>query len=111
TPTEPYACGGLWITALVLAASTAAAAILAASPALTNALQLDRTAVIAGEWWRLFTGHLTHWNGDHLLWDAVTFLALSVVCARHSSRQTLACLALAAPVISLAVLAVHPDLE
>lgn len=79
-------------------------------PQLTAAWELDRTAVAAGEWTRLITGHLTHWNADHLLWDAATFFALGVVCLGRRPLLTLACLFLSSFAISATFLTVHPDL-
>ncbi|HEX6960456.1 MAG TPA: rhombosortase [Lacipirellula sp.] len=80
------------------------------SPQLTASWELDRTAVAAGEWTRLVTGHLTHWNGDHLFWDAATFFALGVVCLGRRPLLTLACLLLSSFAISATFLAVHPGL-
>lgn len=89
----------------------AALAILAmASPDLTAAWELDRTQLAAGQWWRFFTAHLTHWNHDHLFWDAATFIALGVYCMRRHAMRTLACVFASAAAISLAVLTFHPNL-
>ncbi len=42
-----------------------------AGPAVTHALRYERAAVLAGEWWRLATGHLVHADGVHLGWNLV----------------------------------------
>jgi rhomboid family GlyGly-CTERM serine protease len=36
---------------------------------LQQALRYDRAAVLAGEWWRLLTGHLVHGDLVHLGWN------------------------------------------
>ena len=85
------------------------ACVAAASPTLTAAWELDREAVAAGEVWRIFSGHLTHWNVDHLFWDAATFMALSLTCIARSPRQTAVCVIGSAVAISAVVLVGHPD--
>lgn len=89
----------------------ALAGVAMASPELTASWELNRTAVADGQWWRLITGHLTHWNLDHLFWDAATFLALGFVCMRRNSMRTIACLTANSLAISVAVLTLHGDLS
>lgn len=64
-----------WITP----ALAGLACLVHASPALTAALQFDRAAAARGELWRLFTGHLTHFGADHLIWDAAALLVLGIL--------------------------------
>jgi rhomboid family GlyGly-CTERM serine protease len=88
------------------------AAILATeSPVLTSMLQLDRSALALGEWWRLFTGHLTHWNRDHLLWDVAAFFVLGMACVVRSWRATAMCLVSSALAISGTFLLSRADLS
>jgi len=96
----------LWLPVAVVALACAAAA----SPALSAAWELERAAVARGELWRVFTGHLTHWNLDHLFWDAATFAALAAACMHWSPRRTMACLIGAMIAISATVLAAHGEL-
>ena len=42
-------------------------------------LQYDRTAIFAGNVWRLFSGHFVHWDVEHLVWDSITFLLTGVI--------------------------------
>lgn len=37
-------------------------------------LSFDRTAIHAGEFWRLLTGHIVHLGPTHLLWDSAGLL-------------------------------------
>lgn len=71
-----------WVT-ISLVASALVAHVL---PGLSAAWQFDRIAFNSGDWWRLFTGHLTHWNTDHLLWDLVVFVAFGAWAERSSRR-------------------------
>lgn len=73
-------------------------------------LQYDAGAIAGGQWWRIITCHFTHWTADHLMWDAVTFAALGFACERMHRRATLACLAVAAIAIPLAIAAAMPEL-
>lgn len=57
--------------------------------ALGGRLELDRAAVARGEVSRLLTGHWTHWTLDHLLWDALAFVVLAVLCETRVSRGRL----------------------
>ena len=59
-------------------------------------VQYDREKILDGELWRMFTGHLVHWNGSHLIWDLLVFVAcgglLDVVCPRSlAKRLSLTC--------------------
>ncbi|WP_068141380.1 rhombosortase [Roseimaritima ulvae] len=68
--------------------ATAAFALLAfASPTLTAWLQLDFAAVADGQWWRIITGHMTHFGGHHLFWDLLMFVVLSAACERQHRRH------------------------
>jgi rhomboid family GlyGly-CTERM serine protease len=84
---------------------------LAAFPAVpAELLQYDRSAIRAGEWWRLLTGHLTHWSFDHLAWDVATFAVLGFFCERRSRRRFLTCVLGSSALISAAVWLLRPDL-
>ncbi len=67
------------IVTLALAAFAVVASLL---PAAMDWLSYDRTAIAAGEAWRLVSGHFTHWNADHLLWDVVMFVVLGATVER-----------------------------
>jgi rhomboid family GlyGly-CTERM serine protease len=87
----------------------AVACLVAASSALTTALEFDQAAIAAGQVWRIVTGHLTHWNLDHLFWDAAVFVGLGVVCARRSTVRTVICLLGSAIAISFSLLVWCPE--
>jgi len=57
-------------------------------------LQYDRAAIGAGQFWRIITGHWTHWSFDHFLWCAITFIALGAVCERIDRKGFAVSLAL-----------------
>jgi rhomboid family GlyGly-CTERM serine protease len=80
---------------------TGAAVAVYALPTLTLALQFDPVAVESGQWWRLITGHWTHWSADHLWWDALVFLCLSIICERGGRLRYLTCVFASAMCISL----------
>lgn len=61
--------------------------------------------------WQLWTGHLVHWSGDHLLWDGLTFAALAWLLGRLAPRALAFLLAFGAPLISVAVLALEPAID
>ncbi len=87
-----------------------AALMVALVPGLPSLLQFDVAAVRAGEVWRILSGHLTHWNNDHLLWDVSVFVVLGVLCERRSRPAFLITLLLSAATISAHLLGDASDL-
>lgn len=75
-----------------------------------EAWELHRHRLVV-EPWRLFTGHLVHWSGEHLAWDLLLFLGLGLACERlHGRRRTALALALAVPAVALGCFLLVPDL-
>ena len=62
-------------------------------------------AAAHGEIWRLWTGHLIHYDFRHLLTNTVAILVPLSLADRRSRRSILMIIALLAPVISLVLLA------
>ena len=77
----------------------------------TLALQLDRSQVAGGQWWRLVTGHVTHWSADHLFWDLLAFVALGVAAEVASRKKFIATLLAGGLLISGAVLLSEPEMQ
>jgi rhomboid family GlyGly-CTERM serine protease len=96
-----------FITALLVLSGLA----LALSPKLVSMLQFNRTAVMQGELWRIFTGHRTHWSGSHLLWDMLVFSMLEAIIEWLSRGRLLLFLAAGCLVISLMVFAFLPEMS
>jgi rhomboid family GlyGly-CTERM serine protease len=89
-----------------------AAVAVAGFPGAVEALQWNREAIAAGEVWRLFSGHWTHWTADHLFWDALMFAGLGALCERWAGRGVLvACWAISALAVDAAVLWGHPEIS
>jgi len=80
------------------------------TPALATMLQLDRAALAQGEFWRVATGHLTHWTASHLAWDLAAFALLGTLLERASRRLLVATLLASAVAISAAVWLFAPEL-
>ncbi len=79
------------------------ASLALAVPGLSNWLQLDFSAVADGQWWRVWTGHLTHYDGQHLFWDLLMFVVLGAACEKENPRQFAAAIALMAAGITVAI--------
>jgi rhomboid family GlyGly-CTERM serine protease len=74
-------------------------------------LAYDRHALLAGEGWRLWTGHLVHFSWKHALADGIVLAAMARLAEQEFGSRRLACtLAVAAPVISLVMLLFVPAL-
>jgi rhomboid family GlyGly-CTERM serine protease len=87
------------VTCAILALVAFVIPLVASAPA----LQYDRAATSAGEFWRLFTCHWTHWSADHLLWSAGTFALLAIACLRIAAGRGFLCVAASALTVGLAV--------
>jgi rhomboid family GlyGly-CTERM serine protease len=88
-----------------------AAVLVAVAPGGAAALELDWGAVAAGQWWRLLTGHWTHFSWDHLLLDSVVFGAVGAACSSRDRWATLATVLLGALGVSLAVWCFAPGIS
>lgn len=78
---------------------------------LGTALEWDRGAICAGQWWRLWTGHLVHYSPSHALADTVALCAAGMMLEPWFGSRRFALVLLAgAAAISLGLLAVAPAL-
>ncbi len=82
---------------------------LAAVPGAARLWQYHREAILTGQWWRLFTGHWTHWNADHAAWDLAMFAVLGMACERLSPRRLIALLVGSPLAISLVLVWFAPS--
>ena len=72
-------------------AAVTAALITQLNPPWRNALLYDRAAISAGEFWRVWTGHLVHFGWPHFIADTGLLLILGwLLQARHSHFSNLA---------------------
>jgi rhomboid family GlyGly-CTERM serine protease len=98
-----------------LPSATAALTLLAIGiwlvPGASELLEYRRGAITSGEFWRAVTGNLTHWNADHLLWDALMFAVLGALIERTSRRALLATCIVSAAAISAVLWFCQPGLE
>ncbi|TWT35430.1 intramembrane serine protease GlpG [Posidoniimonas corsicana] len=103
-----------WLAAVADAPVTcavAAAAVLATlAPGLAAALEFDRELIAQGELWRVLTGHLTHWNRDHLFWDLGVFGVLGACCERRGRAAFAGCVAASAVLISVLMQSALPEI-
>jgi rhomboid family GlyGly-CTERM serine protease len=77
----------------VTLAIAVAALLAAASPQISGMLEFDRGGIVRGEWWRIFTCHITHWNAEHLQWDLLMFLVLGALCELKNPKRMPLCIA------------------
>lgn len=76
TQTKEIAPGFPWITALIVSAGL----VVAAMPDLSASLGYDRQAILAGELWRMFTGHWFHFSSSHLIYDLLAMAVVGWIC-------------------------------
>jgi rhomboid family GlyGly-CTERM serine protease len=95
-----------WATLLIVTLALAVSGF----PSLAPALIYDRTAVLHGEFWRLWTGHWVHFGTDHLFWN-LAVLVPAGVWAEWLAPESFRLLSLLAPgFIGAALLAFDPSL-
>jgi rhomboid family GlyGly-CTERM serine protease len=83
-----------------------------AGPNVIQVLRYDRTAVLAGEAWRLVTAHLVHHDLTHLAWNlAGLALVAWLFAAEFNTRQWLLILAASTAAIDVGFLVLLPQLE
>jgi rhomboid family GlyGly-CTERM serine protease len=74
-------------------------------------LAFDRQAIMAGEIWRLWTGHLVHFSPTQLLLDVGTLLAVGWLAERQwGTRFTAIVVLLGMPALSASLLLAAPQL-
>jgi rhomboid family GlyGly-CTERM serine protease len=95
------------VTFVIAIASTAIATI----PSWVSLFELDFAAVGDGQWWRVITGQLCHFNFNHFIWDWLVFCVLGMACERAGSKYYAGSLAAMCVVISLSIYWVCPGLE
>ena len=76
-----------------------------AAEGLAAAFAYDRTAVAAGEGWRLFTGLASHWSTSHAVADGVAVALLAAAIARREGARVLFALLAVAVLTQAAALA------
>lgn len=101
---RPFAHASTFIAPIIPALALA----LFLTPHASDLLQFDRAAVIRGELWRLFTGHLVHFDRSHLLWDAAAFAALASLLRTLSWPRWLVLLLGSSLAISVGILVLPP---
>lgn len=85
-------------------------AVLAAVPE-TGLFAYDRSAILAGEIWRLWSGHWVHFSVQQFFMDVSSLFLVGMLAEREfGARLTALVLWLGMPAISLGLLLLAPDL-
>ena len=95
---------------LLLAGLPVLAALATVLPACHHGCLLDRDALLAGEVWRLWTGHLAHFSPNHLLVDVLVCALLSWALFRSGERGFGWLLFVGGAALSLSLVACDPAL-
>jgi len=96
-----------WKTLLTIAA----AVMVAQFPGWSTWLVYDRSAILAGQVWRMFTGHWVHFSSSHLCYDSVA-LGIAGWIIETQKLPKFGWLCLLAPwFISAALLFLAPQME
>jgi len=99
------------LTRLAATLGIAVAALAAyAWPRLADVWIYERPAILAGQVWRLWTGHLVHYSASHLLLDLAVFVAAGGWLEWILPRPARWFYLLAPPAISAALLVAEPAL-
>jgi len=87
-----------WLT-LILAGLTIV--FYFAGPGVFDILIYEKTAIRQGQIWRCLSGHFVHCNFEHLFWDLVGLIILTVMIERHDQRQVIPALLMSCLGVSL----------
>lgn len=79
-------------------------------PGAGAAMVYDRSAIFAGELWRLVTGHWVHFSASHLLWDTLVLSVTGWLIESRTYRHFAFLCLLSALAISLAMLISLPGM-
>ena len=74
-------------------------------PGAGSALQFEPGRAVTA-----LTGHLTHWNRSHLLWDSIALVVLGLFCCYFSRARFWIAVAASAIAIPIAIVACQPEL-
>jgi len=94
--------------ATLLVAAAALATFL--SPTATQWLVYDRDRVLAGQVWRLLTGHIVHLSASHLLYNLLVFVMAGIWIERRHRLAYLLLISLTVVTSSLYFLTVMPQM-
>jgi len=81
-----------------------------ASDRVSAALIYDRTQILDGQLWRLWSGHAVHFGSSHLWWNLAVFLPTGIWLERGWPALTRGFYGLCPLVISAAMLLLQPSL-
>lgn len=95
-----------WATGLI----ALAAGVCRASPAIGDAFVYDRAAILSGQVWRLWTGHVVHFTLAHLLWNLALLLFVGCWLERLAPFGTRGFYGVAPVFISGVLLLLEPSL-
>lgn len=88
----------------------AAALAVFSSPAATHWLVYDRGRILAGQVWRMLTGHIVHLSTSHLMYDLLVFVLAGIWIERRERGQYLLLIVLTAATSSLYFLVAMPQM-
>jgi rhomboid family GlyGly-CTERM serine protease len=95
---------------LALACAALSWTLSSGSDALQSRCALTEDALARLELWRLWTGHLVHFGAAHLRGDLLAFLLWAALLEAESRAVLWRVLLAGAPLLSLAIVLVHPTL-
>lgn len=95
------------ITLIIVFASVMVALV----PTWQAALLYQRSDIMAGEWWRLFTGHWVHFSAKHLIYDTTVFGIAGWMIERRGCRNFIWLCVLTPLAIGLSLLFSAPQIS
>lgn len=99
----------IWMPALAATVLAVIAGLLFCIPVSAELLQFERSAVMAGQWWRLGSSHWVHWTANHLFWDVLTFSVLFFRAAQISWKRLFVLMVVAGLLIPGLIFWFHPE--
>ncbi len=79
-------------------------------PEVTKIYQYDRNGILNGEIWRIITGNFVHWTSEHLIWDLLVFISLSLLACRLNAKRYILCMIFISVGIFLCLITFLPEI-
>ena len=95
---------------MITLASIATALLFFFIPGAGDLFSLKRDALLNGDYFRVISGHWTHWNSHHLFWDVFAFGILGILCESAGRIRYMLCVMGSALAISTTIIFISPTI-
>jgi rhomboid family GlyGly-CTERM serine protease len=81
------------------------------TPGAQKVFLYNRSLILDGQWWRLWSAHLAHYSFSHLFWNLVVFVPTGMWLEKQHPRSTRLFLLFTPAIVSAAIFWLEPALQ